>query len=213
MAGRLEGRRIGFASAASHCTLERAIAAIAGLTAEGAEVFPILNPQIVGMTTRFGSGEHWMEAMESATGHRPWTQIPEVEPIGPRQLLDALVVAPCTGSTLSKLANAQTDTTVCMAAKAVMRGHRPVCLAVATNDGLGLNARNLATLLAYRDIYFVPFGQDAPFVKPNSLEADFDRIADTVVEALAGRQLQPMLLQRVAAPWQAAAVAASGGAV
>jgi hypothetical protein len=107
-----------------------------------------------------------------------------------------------------------TDTTVCMAAKAVMRGHRPVCLAIATNDGLGLNAKNLATLLAYRDIFFVPFGQDAPFVKPNSLESDFDRIADTVEAALAGRQLQPMLLQRVAAPWAApAAVAASGGAL
>jgi dipicolinate synthase subunit B len=101
-----------------------------------------------------------------------------------------------------------------MACKAVMRGHRPVCLAIATNDGLGLNAKNLATLLAYRDIYFVPFGQDAPFVKPNSLESEFARIADTVVEALEGRQLQPMLLQRVAAPWAtAAAVAQSGGAL
>jgi len=94
-----------------------------------------------------------------------------------------------------------------------MRGHRPVCLAIATNDGLGLNARNLATLLTYRDMYFVPFGQDAPFAKPNSLESEFDRIADTVVEALTGRQLQPMLLQRVAAPWAAAVVAASGGAL
>jgi dipicolinate synthase subunit B len=100
-----------------------------------------------------------------------------------------------------------------MAAKAVMRGHRPVCLAIATNDGLGLNARNLATLLGYRDVYFVPFGQDAPFAKPNSLEADFARIADTVAEALVGRQLQPMLLQRVAAPWQATAVAQAGDAL
>ena len=107
-----------------------------------------------------------------------------------------------------------TDTTVCMAAKAVMRGHRPVCLAIATNDGLGLNARNLATLLAYRDMYFVPFGQDAPFAKPNSLESDFERIADTVVEALEGRQLEPMLVQRVEAPWSApAAVAAPGRAL
>ena len=95
-----------------------------------------------------------------------------------------------------------------------MRGHRPVCLAIATNDGLGLNAKNLAALLAYRDMYFVPFGQDAPFAKPNSLESEFARIADTVVEALAGRQLQPMLVQRVAAPWTAApAVAASGRAL
>lgn len=100
-----------------------------------------------------------------------------------------------------------------MAAKAVMRGHRPVCLAIATNDGLGLNAKNLAALLAYRDVYFVPFAQDAPFVKPNSLESEFERIADTVAAALAGRQLQPMLLQRAPAPWAAAAVAASGGAL
>ena len=106
------------------------------------------------------------------------------------------------------------DTTVCMACKAVMRGHRPVCLAIATNDALGLNAHNLGTLLAYRDIYFVPFGQDAPFAKPNSLEADFARIADTVVLALAGRQLQPMLLQRVPAPWaEDSSVAAPGRAL
>lgn len=215
MGERLRGRRIGFAAAASHCTLEKAIAAISSLTAEGAEVFPVMNPMIAQMTTRFGTGEHWVEAMEAATDHRPWTQIPEVEPIGPKELLDALVVAPCTGSTMSKLANAQTDTTVCMAAKAVMRGHRPVCLAVASNDALGLNAKNLAALLAYRDIFFVPFGQDAPFAKPNSVESDFGLIADTVVEALAGRQLQPMLLQRVFAPDRAkpASVAAGGGAL
>ena len=108
----LSGRRIGFASAASHCTLEKAIAAIDGLTSEGAEVFPIMNPMIAQMVTRFGTGEGWLRAMEEATGHTPWTQIPEVEPIGPKQLLDALVVAPCTGSTLSKLANAQTEVTV-----------------------------------------------------------------------------------------------------
>jgi dipicolinate synthase subunit B len=193
---RLKGKRIGFAASASHCTLEKAIGAISSLTGEGAEVFPIMNPLIPQMTTRFGKGEDWLLAMRDATGHEVWTQIPEVEPIGPQKLLDALVVAPCTGSTLSKLANAQTDTTVCMAAKAVMRNHRPVCLAIATNDALGLNARNLATLLGYRDVYFVPFGQDAPMEKPNSLESDFSLIADTVVEALAGRQLQPMLIVR-----------------
>jgi dipicolinate synthase subunit B len=112
MATRLAGRRIGFASAASHCTLEKAIAAIEGLTSEGAEVFPIMNPMIAHMVTRFGTGEGWLRAMEEATGHTPWTQIPEVEPIGPKELLDAIVVAPCTGSTLSKLANAQTEVTV-----------------------------------------------------------------------------------------------------
>jgi len=213
MGTRLRGRRIGFASAASHCTLERAIAAISGLTDEGAEVFPILNPMIAQMTTRFGTGQGWLDAMEAATGHRPWTQIPEVEPIGPKELLDALVVAPCTGSTMSKLANAQTDTTVCMAAKAVMRGHRPVCLAIASNDALGLNAKNLAALLTYKDIYFVPFGQDGPLTKPNSLESDFDRIAETVVAALEGRQLQPLLIQRVAAvaPSPAPVRLAAGG--
>lgn len=112
MGQRLKNRRIGFAAAASHCTLEKAIGAISSLTAEGAEVFPIMNPMIAQMTTRFGTGDHWVQAMEEATGHRPWTQIPEVEPIGPKELLHAIVVAPCTGSTMSKLANAQTDVTV-----------------------------------------------------------------------------------------------------
>ncbi len=109
---RLVGRRIGFAATASHCTLERALTSIGSLTAEGADVYPIMNPMIAQMTTRFGTGEGWVRAMEQATGHRVWTEIPDVEPIGPKKLLDALVVAPCTGSTLSKLANAQTDTSV-----------------------------------------------------------------------------------------------------
>lgn len=109
---RLVGRRIGFATAASHCTLERAVSAVGLLTDEGAEVYPIMNPMLAQMTTRFGTGEGWVRALEEATGHPVWTQIPEVEPIGPKKLLDALVIMPCTGSTLSKLANAQTDTIV-----------------------------------------------------------------------------------------------------
>jgi len=110
--GRFTGLRIGFAAAASHCTLERALGTIGSLTDDGADVYPIMNPMIAQMTTRFGTGEGWLRAMEEATGHPVWTQIPDVEPVGPKKLLDALVVAPCTGSTLSKLANAQTDTTV-----------------------------------------------------------------------------------------------------
>lgn len=107
--GRFTGLRIGFAAAASHCTLERALGTIASLTSDGADVYPVMNPMISQMTTRFGTGEGWLRSMEEATGHPVWTQIPDVEPVGPKKLLDALVVAPCTGSTLSKLANAQTD--------------------------------------------------------------------------------------------------------
>jgi dipicolinate synthase subunit B len=193
---RLADRRIGYAVTGSHCTLERAIAAIDSLTREGAEIFPIMSPVIAQVVTRFGGPEDWIAGLRRATGREPWTQIPEVEPIGPQKLLDALVIAPCTGSTLSKLANAQTDTTVCMAAKAMMRNHRPVVLAVTTNDALGLNAYNLAKLLNQRDMYFVPLGQDNPHGKPNSLDADLTLIPDAVVAALEGRQVQPLLVMR-----------------
>lgn len=193
----LSGRRIGFALCASHHNLERVLRCVAQLVDQGAEVYPIVSQSVATVATRHGTPGQWLDALERITGRRPWRTIPEVEPIGPHRLLDLLVVAPCTGSTLAKLANGFSDSAVLMAAKAQLRNQRPVVLAISTNDGLGLNARNLATLLNTRHVYFVPFGQDNPTEKPNSLTALFERIPETVEAALRGRQLQPLLV----GPW------------
>ncbi|MCL6451037.1 MAG: dipicolinate synthase subunit B [Acetobacteraceae bacterium] len=193
---RLRGRVVGFGLTGSHCTLARAVAALKELVAEGAEVLPILSPSVAQMATRFGRPEEWKERVKKLTGRDPLLSIAEVEPIGPRRSLDVMVVAPCTGNTLAKLACAITDTPVVMACKAQLRNGRPVVLAVSTNDGLGLNARNLGTLLAARNVYFVPFGQDNPEGKPCSLDARLDLLVGTVEAALEGRQLQPLLVER-----------------
>ncbi len=194
----LAGKRVGFALTGSHCTLARMLPQISRLMSEGAEVIPILSPAVATLDTRYGTAAAWREQIRAATGREPLTSFPEVEPIGPQRLLDVLVIAPCTGNTLAKLANAITDTPVLMAAKAQLRNGRPVVLAISTNDGLGLNARNLGVLLATRNIYFVPFGQDNPQGKPNSLDADERLLIPAVLEALEGRQLQPLLIARPA---------------
>ncbi|PQP89564.1 dipicolinate synthase subunit B [Paenibacillus sp. AR247] len=135
--------------------------------------------------------------MKNITGSEIITSIVDAEPLGPSKLLDVLVIAPCTGNTTSKLANAITDSPVLMAAKAQMRNLRPLVLAISTNDGLGLNAANIAKLLVTKNIYFVPFGQDNPVQKPNSLVANMELIPEACDAALEGRQLQPMLIQRM----------------
>lgn len=193
--GRLSQRLIGVAMAASHCNLERAVRQLEVLREEGAEVVPIVSASLRKTATRFGTPDHWLSEVERATGRPPLSSIPEVEPFGPKIKLDCLVVMPCTGNTLAKLAGAINDTPVCMAAKAQMRNHRPVVLAITTNDGLGMNARNLGLLLATRNLFFVPFGQDNPTAKPTSLDADVERyLVPTILAALEGRQLQPLLL-------------------
>ncbi|HSW10937.1 MAG TPA: dipicolinate synthase subunit B [Bacillota bacterium] len=196
----LTGTRVGFALTGSHCTLSRVLPELERLAAEGAEVTPILSPAVAFLDTTYGKAAEWRERIRRLAGREPLTTFQEVEPIGPRRLLDVLVIAPCTGNTLAKLAGAVTDTPVAMAAKAQLRNGRPVVLAISTNDGLGLNARNLGILLAARNIYFVPFGQDNPHGKPNSLDADERLILPAVQAALEGRQLQPILVARHRAP-------------
>lgn len=193
--GALRGRRIGVAMAASHCNLDRAMVQLQVLIDQGAEVVPVISNNVRTTETRFGTPDEWLTQIERITGRRPLTTIPEVEPFGPKILLDALVVMPCTGNTMAKLANAINDSPVTMAAKAQMRNHRPVVLAITTNDALGMNAVNLGRLLGTRNIYFVPFGQDNPAGKPTSLDADIEGyLVPTILAAMEGRQLQPLLL-------------------
>lgn len=193
--GTLDQRRIAFAMAASHCNLERAMRAMEQVVAAGAEVIPVFSWNVQKTATRFGRPDDWFERALKISGREPLTTIPEVEPFGPRQEVDCTVVCPCTGNTLAKLANAINDSPVCMAAKATLRNGRPVVLAITSNDILGLNARNLGTLLAARGIYFVPFGQDNPDRKPTSCDARIEEfLIPTIAAALEGRQLQPVLL-------------------
>src|SRR5699024_5282214 len=138
--------------------------------------------------------EEWKEKLREITGKELIVTIVDAEPVGPKLNLDVIVVAPCTGNTIAKLANAITDTSVTMACKAHLRNQKPVVLAIATNDGLGANGKNIGLLMNTKNIYFVPFGQDDPYNKPNSLIAKFDYIEDTIEKAIEGQQIQPVLV-------------------
>lgn len=186
---------LGFALCGSFCTHKEVLRELAQLCREYETVLPIVSPACQTTDTRFGTAADFLAEVERLTGHSPIGTIRDAEPIGPKKLLDALVIAPCTGNTLGKLAAGVTDTPVTMAAKAHLRNDRPVVIAVATNDGLSAAARNIGELLVRKNYYFVPFGQDDPVKKPCSLMADFTRIGDTVDAALQGRQLQPVLLR------------------
>ena len=191
---RLDGIRVGFALTGSHCTLEEMFIELENITNEGADIYPIISYSVDETVTKFGSPHKWKEDLTSLTGKKVINSFVAAEPVGPEKTLDVLVVAPCTGNTLAKLANGITDTPVLMAAKAHLRNQRPVVLAISTNDGLGLNARNIGILINTKNIYLVPFGQDNPTGKPNSLKAQMNLIVDTILQALEGKQLQPLLL-------------------
>ena len=186
--------RVGFALCGSFCTHEKALTALKRLTEEYETVIPIVSENAAFTDTRFGTSDALLEQLEELTGHEVLCDIPSVEPIGPKGLLDILVVSPATGNTVAKLAAGITDTAVTMAVKAHLRNGRPVVIALASNDGLAAGARNIGELLVRRNYYFVPFGQDNPEGKPSSLVADFSRIPETVDAALRGEQLQPVLL-------------------
>lgn len=190
------GMTIGFAMTGSHCTHDKVLPQMERLVQLGAEVIPIISHTVATVDSRFGTAEDWKRRIETITGQKPLMTIPEVEPLGPSNRLDCLVVAPCTGNSLARLANALTDGPILMAAKAQMRNHRPVVLAISTNDALGLNAANLAKLLVAKDIYFVPFGQDHPQGKPKSLVARMELIPNTCLAAMEGKQIQPLLVEK-----------------
>lgn len=193
---RLKGKRIGFGLTGSHCTYEAVVPRIEQLVKEGAEVLPIVTFTVQNTTTRFGEGLEWIKKIEDITGHKVIDSIVKAEPLGPKIPLDCMVIAPLTGNSMSKLANALTDSPVLMAAKATLRNHKPVVLGISTNDALGLNGVNLMRLMATKNIYFIPFGQDAPDKKPNSMVARMELLLPTVVDALEHKQLQPVVVER-----------------
>ncbi|MDR3542422.1 MAG: dipicolinate synthase subunit B [Desulfosporosinus sp.] len=189
-----DGLKIGFAITGSHCTIQEVMKVMKRMVDEGADVTPIISYSVESMDTRFGKAEDWKQQLWEITNRESIHTIPDAEPIGPQKMFDCVVIAPCTGNTLAKLANGITDTPVLMASKSHLRNQRPLVLAISTNDGLGLNARNLGTLLITKNIYLVPFGQDNPQVKANSLVAHMDKVPETILMACTGKQIQPVLL-------------------
>ena len=187
--------RSGFAVCGSFCTHEKVLKALETLTGIYETVIPIVSEISAFTDTRFGRSEDLLERLEDLTGNDVLLDIPSVEPIGPKGLLDVLVIAPATGNTIAKLAAGIADTSVTMAAKSHLRNGRPVVLAVSSNDGLAAGAKNIGELLVRRNYYFVPFGQDNAEQKPSSLVADFSKLPETVDAALRGEQLQPVLLR------------------
>ena len=184
--------KLGLALCGSYCTYESVLAAAAQL-AEEYSLTALMSETAAATDSRFGAARDFIERLEAMTGKAVIRTITGAERVGPERLFDVLVIAPCTGNTLAKLANGITDTAVTMAAKSHLRNGKPVVLALSTNDALSASAPNIAQLLNRKNYYFVPFGQDDPEGKPTSLQADFTRISDAVEAALQGRQLQPIL--------------------
>lgn len=191
----LNKKKIGIALTGSFCTMERVMTVIEQLLREGAVVYPILSEHVQLLDTKFGAAAEWWRQLKQLGCQPPIVTIPEAEPIGPTGFLDVLLIAPCSGNTMAKLCHGITDGPVLMAAKAHLRNAKPVVLALASNDGLGMNAKNLGELLNVKNIFFVPFGQDNAEKKPNSIIFDAGKVRDTLVWALDNRQLQPLLVQ------------------
>lgn len=190
---KLHDKRIGVALSGSFCTYDKVFKELQKLVDEGAKVQTIFSDASQTIDSRFGKAEEFVQKAEKLTGIRPMRTIAEAEPIGPKELLDLLIILPCTGNTIAKLANGITDTPVLMAAKAHLRNEKPLLLSVSTNDALGMNMKNIGLLLNAKHIYFVPFGQDNPQKKPNSMIAHTELLLDAAKEALEGKQYQPVI--------------------
>ena len=189
----LSGKKIGVAITGSFCTYEKVFEELQKLTEEGAFVQTIFSNAAQSIDSRFGKAEDFIKKAEKITGNPPIMTISDAEPIGPGSLLDILVILPCTGNTIAKLANGITDTPVLMAAKAHLRNNKPLLISISTNDALGLNMKNIGLLLNAKNIYFIPFGQDNPHKKPNSMIAHTNLLLPSLKEALEGRQYQPVI--------------------
>ncbi|MCM1158280.1 MAG: dipicolinate synthase subunit B [Bacteroidales bacterium] len=189
----LKGKKVGIALTGSFCTFDKIFAELEKLAGEGAEVYTIFSGASQQISSRFGKPEEFIKRAEEITGRKPIFTIEEAEPIGPKSYLDVFVIFPCTGNTAAKLANGITDTPVLMGAKAHLRNNKPLVISISTNDALGMNMKNIGLLLNAKNIYFVPFGQDNPVKKSNSLIAHTDKLIPTLELALEGVQYQPIL--------------------
>lgn len=190
---KLENKKIGVAFTGSFCTYKQALEELTALQKTGADIQTIFSDAAQTIDSRFGKTADFMKQAEEITGNKPILTIQGAEPIGPKSLLDIMVIFPCTGNTIAKLANGITDTPVLMAAKAHLRNEKPLLLSVSTNDALGMNMKNIGILLNAKNLYFIPFGQDDPVKKPNSMIAHVELLIPSIEAALEGRQLQPII--------------------
>ncbi len=192
----LEGKHIGFGLTGSHCTYEAVLPEMEKLVKLGARVTPFVSYTVQSTDTKFGDSADWLKKIQEITAEPIVNTIVKAEPFGPKTPLDCMIISPITGNSTSKLANALTDSPVLMGAKATLRSGNPVVLGISTNDALGLNGVNIMRLMATKNIYFIPFGQDDPVKKPNSLVARMEALVETVESAIAGKQYQPVLVEK-----------------
>lgn len=190
----LYGKNIGIALTGSFCTFDKVFKEVEKLIDENANIYPIFSNNSQVINSRFGNAADFLNKMKYMTGNDPITTIEDAEPIGPKKYLDVLAIVPCTGNTLAKLANGITDTPVLMAAKAHLRNGKPLVISISTNDGLSMNLKNIGLVLNAKNIFFVPFGQDNPKDKPNSLVAHTNLLKETIEYALEGIQIQPVIV-------------------
>ena len=190
----LKGKKIGVALTGSFCTYKKVFQELEKLAEEGAQIQTIFSDAAQSIDSRFGNAEDFVKEARRITGRKPMLTISEAEPIGPESLLDLLILFPCTGNTIAKLANGITDTPALMAAKAHLRNEKPLLLSISTNDALGMNMKNIGLLLNAKHIYFIPFGQDNPQKKPNSMIAHTELLIPAAKAALEGKQYQPLIL-------------------
>lgn len=179
---------LGYAMCGSFCTIERSIAQMRHLLSKGYVIQPFMSENVYSTDTRFGKCNEIREAVEQICGRKIVHTISEAEPYGPAKPLEAMIVSPCTGNTLAKLAHGITDTAVCMAVKAHMRNDRPLIIALATNDALSASLQNISTMMSRKNVYFVPLSQDDPIKKPHSLVCDFEKTEETLISAMNGRR-------------------------
>ena len=189
----IKGKKIGIALTGSFCTFEKMFQELQKLKDAGADIYPIMSDASQTIESRFGNPDMYIAKIKEITEKEPILSISGAEPIGPKAYLDALAILPCTGNTAAKLANGITDTPVLMAAKAHMRNNKPLVISISTNDGLGMNLKNIGLLCNSKNIYFVPFGQDNYQAKPNSLVAHIDLLIPTLEMALEHKQYQAIL--------------------
>lgn len=190
----IKGKNIGIALTGSYCTYNKVFPQIQELVKKNANVYTIFSEQSQKTNTRFGKAAGFLKNARDITKNEPITEIVEAEKLGPENILDIIVIAPCTGNTLAKLANSITDSTVLMAAKGLLRNNKPLVIAISTNDALSNNLKNIGLLINVKNLYFVPFGQDNYKAKPNSMVANFDLVIPTIEHALEGKQVQPLVL-------------------